>query len=504
MAASSRPPVLSLLAELPGLLALAVLGLLFGQGVAARVTYPFDLEWMEGGMLMHAWRVAQGLPIYTEPSADWVPYIYPPLYPWLVAAVGLVTGVDYAPARLLSVVGVVAACLALIWGLRREGGGGLIGLAAAALFLSTWDDSGWFMDLVRTDGLLVGLLGWSLVLTRSGRVVPGGLLLVLAFMAKHNAAVFGLPCIVWLALTQGRRAALRYGAASVVPALLFTGAMQLTTGGHFLRYLLGMPAHHGFVLERFFPGTPQELQAALPVVLPLVAAGAVALAVRGLRERQGAAAVAEDRRDWREGVAFWAANIVLAVVFGMVMRGHTGGYLNVLMPAHWALCLAAGLGAIALRRAWRHPVMVLATAAVLGFAAWQARFDVAPELPTAEDRAAGEQLIETIAAIDGEVFMPHAPWYPVKAGKQGGPHLIALWDIDNDGGYHQGIDAVAAAMADQRWAAVFTADKKLGYGLLDHYEATGTVRYSGRAFLPKTGWQVRPRTIYTPRGRPAE
>ena len=46
-----------------------------------RVTAPFELEWMEGGMVAHALRLREGLPIYAEPSLDFVPFFYTPGYP---------------------------------------------------------------------------------------------------------------------------------------------------------------------------------------------------------------------------------------------------------------------------------------------------------------------------------------------------------------------------------------------------------------------------------------
>src|SRR5207237_451850 len=39
-----------------------------------RVPYPSELEWMEGGMLTHAARVREGLPIYGKPSVEFVPF----------------------------------------------------------------------------------------------------------------------------------------------------------------------------------------------------------------------------------------------------------------------------------------------------------------------------------------------------------------------------------------------------------------------------------------------
>ena len=48
---------------------------------ARRFVYPYDLEWMEGGMLAHALRLADGQPLYAPPSVDFIPYLYTPGYP---------------------------------------------------------------------------------------------------------------------------------------------------------------------------------------------------------------------------------------------------------------------------------------------------------------------------------------------------------------------------------------------------------------------------------------
>src|SRR5262245_21490265 len=57
---------------------------------ARRAAHPFDLEWMEGGMLAHAWRIQHGLPLYDAPAAEFVPYLYPPGYAAVLAALSTV------------------------------------------------------------------------------------------------------------------------------------------------------------------------------------------------------------------------------------------------------------------------------------------------------------------------------------------------------------------------------------------------------------------------------
>ena len=70
-----------------------------------RLHYPFDLEWMEGGMLLHADRVLKGEGIYVPPSMEFIPFIYPPLYPWVLAACAKVLGLGYAVGRTISFLG---------------------------------------------------------------------------------------------------------------------------------------------------------------------------------------------------------------------------------------------------------------------------------------------------------------------------------------------------------------------------------------------------------------
>src|SRR5262245_34590975 len=73
-----------------GILASFAAFALFVRVVAGRLTHPYDIEWMEGGMLTHSLRLLEGRPIYAAPSADFISYVYQPLYAMVVAALGAV------------------------------------------------------------------------------------------------------------------------------------------------------------------------------------------------------------------------------------------------------------------------------------------------------------------------------------------------------------------------------------------------------------------------------
>ena len=100
---------------LAGLCALVLSHLLYSFW--NRWDYAFDLEWMEGGMLVHVDRLRQGQGLYVEPSADFVPYIYPPLYPWVLSVLG---EPSYAVGRCVSILGTFAAMAAAVYAVRQE------------------------------------------------------------------------------------------------------------------------------------------------------------------------------------------------------------------------------------------------------------------------------------------------------------------------------------------------------------------------------------------------
>ncbi|MGB0641006.1 MAG: hypothetical protein ACPGTU_16830, partial [Myxococcota bacterium] len=229
---TQKDRILRFIADVP-IVAFAIgLFILLWRTISIRLNYPYDLEWMEGGMLLHAARVAEGLPLYVTPSETFIPFIYPPLYPWVVGGLStLGFPLDYALGRGVSVAGVAVAALVLILAIRKEGGGALLGLGSAILFLVCYPDSGAFFDLVRNDGLLIGLLSTALFCVRTGWLRTGGLLLTAAFLTKHTAAIFGLPALWWLWHHQGKLAARRFVGWSVVPALGATVALTVVSGG---------------------------------------------------------------------------------------------------------------------------------------------------------------------------------------------------------------------------------------------------------------------------------
>ena len=98
-----------------------------------RISYPFELEWMEGAMVDHVRRVVAGQTLYVAPSLEFTPFIYPPGYYYASAAVSSVVGTGFTALRLVSALSTVGVLLLVGQFVSRETGSRAVALIAAGL-----------------------------------------------------------------------------------------------------------------------------------------------------------------------------------------------------------------------------------------------------------------------------------------------------------------------------------------------------------------------------------
>lgn len=522
--------------------------------MAGRWDHPFDLEWMEGGMLAHAWRIQEWVPVYMEPDETWIPYIYPPGYPAVVAALGSVFGLSMGLGRAVSVASTLAASGALVaFGVKLKNP--VAGLLAACIYLICYPSSGAFYDLVRPDALALAFFSWSVLLGLGGARMRYGaaLLLAAAFMVKQNYAAYGVAMALGIWAQHGWREGLKFGLVSAVPALAYVGALQVGTGGHFLTTVLEIAGAHPMVHTRFFPGGVEELGRHLGPVLGAVALGLTAVTALRNRWVWAAAAVgavltlsiglqvegAKNMRDpwwvvewgawlalgaaagavltglfasWQEreldGRWVYGVGIALTAFFtGGLMRAHHGGFLNVWMPVHWVLALSLLVVLAAMRARFErwYEIGLLPLVALQLYV--YSDFDPQRFRPQPADLEAGQQFVELLEECEGPVLSPHAVWLPTYAGHPPSWHLIALWDIGHrDGPYRDGVVRVRQAVRDHRWSCIVDGSRQgFGYGINENYELWRQPRVRRPAdwvgpppLMPKTGWRVRPQRILVP------
>jgi 4-amino-4-deoxy-L-arabinose transferase-like glycosyltransferase len=149
--------------------------------VAHRITFPFELEWMEGGSVEVVRRVLEGHGIYGPPSMGFTPWPYTPLYFWVAAAVSKVTGAGFLPLRIVS----VGASIAVLWLLYRivtaATGDRVSGLLASGIYAATYSLSGAWADIGRVDSLFLAFAIGAIAVARRAQTPRAGVLVGFLF-----------------------------------------------------------------------------------------------------------------------------------------------------------------------------------------------------------------------------------------------------------------------------------------------------------------------------------
>ena len=474
--------------------------LLLAVVVVARITFPLELEWMEGGSLHHALRLLRGEPLYSTPSVDFVPFLYTPLYPALLAflaGIGLPLGLFLG--RAVSVIsGVAIACT--LWRLVAAENKPVAHRAAAVgLFLGGYVLCFRWYDIARADTMMFALLLWGVSLIRTARSgwrrpLLAGVLVALAFWTKQTAAVLiiasglggvalGLRGRVWVLA--------RYTLTVAIAVLggLYVG--DLVTDGWLWTYIYELHQSHAFNHERFEKKTWGMLLHAGPFVgalaLFLVSDDIGRLVVR-LRKSGGASSrlgALFDRSEAAAGRRFWAVMAIAALLVSALGYSTQWAEPNAFMPA--VIFGAAYLG-VALPVGGRRELCTLGlVAAQLLFAAvvepfYQPIQDRGPQalsesyrwqdpgltMPSATARATANELRANLrsssfssfssssssssnkaASVGSEVFALQRPWWNVIAGGPGHVASMGLSDVPKSDRARLRVELGAALRSDR-------------------------------------------------------
>jgi hypothetical protein len=507
------------LAAVPALIQLGWHARLF----AGRVGYPLDLEWMEGGVLVHAQRLAQGKGIYVAPSVEFIPFLYTPLYPALLALLSIVAPLGYALGRVVSILAFAGALLALVLACMGEGASRpqrwlavLPGVTGAGVVAASFAFTGYFYDLVRADSLLLACEGVALLLAWRGRTwrsaAIAGLVIALGFFAKQTATIVGIGIGVGLLVASWRRG-LAYGAAAAVTLAAGILILVKTSGGWFWTYIFKLHQSHAFrreaVTDIAWPFT-QQFAWPLFVALVLVTLG---LALSRRLRRQDAilgvvalagevAALIGFATQWADSNAFipaiyfpaFAAAVLVTRSALLAMGEQKWGAVTV------ALVAILLLGSQVLHTAAPTPVRGPRRAPiVLGWPRLgHALPPLASAVPGAAERAAAKRLLAALRELPSPLFIPFHTYYAVLAGKEPFVHRMGVHDVEAALGRPADLDQ---ALAERRFAAI-VLDWKSYPGewpnLERNYHVVRELRQGEDSVRMFAGAQTSPNRVYLP------
>jgi len=423
---------------------------------AWRVGFPLELEWMEGGSLQQALRIQRGDPIYGPPSAQYVPFLYPPLYPALLAALGTVFPLGLVLGRVVSILSVVAIGAALWRLVGSEGKPWSHQAVAVGLFASGYVFTYRWIDVARGDALFMALTIWALVVLREAwgdwrKALLAGALMGLAFWTKQTAFVFvvasgiaGLlvaPRQLWIyALTVG---VIGLGGVAI--------GQQLTDGWLWI-YIYELHQTHPFNWLRFSQKTWAMFVHAAPFLVVLVGVVVFDVFAPILANRRrlddAPAKALETRLKTRRGLGYWsilaAAGLLVSALGYSTLWAEPNAFipgvtlgaaaLAVGLPKGGRLEVAAlGLVCAQLVFAWLvepvyQPLWDEGMGAIGRSYRWQSP---ARTFPTSDQRARARAQRDMLESANGPVFALHRPWWSVIAAHQGRPGHVGAMGLND-------------------------------------------------------------------------
>jgi hypothetical protein len=488
--------------------------ILFAGVALARMGHPFELDWMGGAFVDHVCRILDGERRYCAPSADYVPFLYAPLYFYASAGVASAVGEGFVPLRLVafgSTLGILT--LTAFWVRRRTGSthaaAVAVGIHAGCYFLVDT-----YYDAARADSAFLVQALAALVLLDLGKgwrtAVLAGAVLVSAYLTKQTAMVLAPPFAIAAAIRAPRRGA----AFALAFAGLWLGATSLidaATDGWFSFYTWDLPRHHQYDWSIALDALWIDFRP----LWPIFGLGGWLLVTR---LRHG-----EFRSVLQDGA--WAGGLLLAALSS---RAHLGGAVNVLAPGVLALGLIGALcWGDAMRRGGRTakivPALLVVQLALLVVDLEDRDVRHGPRLvdplryiPTEADREAGERIVAMLREAEGDVLVPWHGYLPRMAGKRGGAHLMALIDLETERSgrpdvwealHQEFLDSARARSASLVLldADLGEAKYRLGSLVYPGYAVEPKPLFSDRAepdtFQPVLGLRTRPTTVCRKIGR---
>ncbi len=470
--------------------------------VTRRINYPFELEWMEGGTLDHVKRVMAGQSIYTKPSLEFVPYIYNPLYYYLCAPFAFALGDGFFPPRLVSFLASGASSWAIYSLVRLETGSRRCAYLSTAAFLAAFRLCGAWFDLARVDMLFIALWLWSLFALRRAKsnkgIILAGVLGALAILSKQTALMALAPIVLHEFVWDWKRG-VRFGGSLLGVCALGVLSLEAVYGRWYHYCAFFLPAATGLQRESLFGLLWGTFVLQLPVEASM---GFVYFLLPAPKTNLKS-----------KSFYFCASLGSFAAAYSSRLRA--GGYDNVFIPFVAVMSILFGLGLqhwldMCGNQNTRRGRLLEILALVFCLVQFSfLRYNPAAQIPTAEDREAGERLLQKVRSIQGDVLIPYHGYLARRAGKSGnspglGLHFFMLRNSPVKNAFLQEIEA---ALLERKYRAVIVDAGWWESGWFDrvlsqNYQRQGRIEEIGVRFFPVTGGGTRPDTLYVLKNHP--
>jgi 4-amino-4-deoxy-L-arabinose transferase-like glycosyltransferase len=454
----------------------------------SRINYRYDLEWMEGASLIQAYRISMGQSLYLQPSLEYIPLIYPPLYFYLSAVLVKIIGASFLPLRIVSFTSTFGCLLIIYYAVKDKTQSTLIGFVAAGSFVATFGLGGAWFDIARVDMLfiylcLAGIYYLGKQSTKNSLIA--GILFSLSFLTKQTA----LPIFAVLAgsvFLLFRKQTLPFVGSFAILTLIIFFYLNSSTNGWYEYYILALPAIH----QIKWSITTSVLQAGFQVEAVIIIVGFSPL-IFGIRR------VIKDKL-----YLYYYFSVMGIIGTSFIARINRGAYINTLVPAYAGLSILFGLGIGWLvthynfHRISNNLFQTILWLAIITQFIWLG-YNPLQQIPTQADRKAGDALVSELQSVPGDVLIPYHNYLALFAGKKVNFHMVAFDEIR--GTYSKKQPKLKDVLQEFRSTPLSLLVMDLPDNLIQkkHCADTEDIKYESAAtFVPVTGYSVRPTTEY--------
>jgi len=213
--------------------------------ISNRIGFPFELEWLEGDMLLTAVRVLEHKSIYAAPSIDYMCGIYPPFYYVAVAAAFWLLEPSLLVLRGVSVLSLILIFILMYSIVSRETRLRWLAAVSIGIFAGFYDLHASWYDIGRLDSffyclLLLGLWLASLINRWQWAAAGSALVLCMAIFTKQSTAIY-IPFVILFLFLKNKKQSLLFTGIFTILCCLFFLYLQVSSGGWFLYFTVLNP-----------------------------------------------------------------------------------------------------------------------------------------------------------------------------------------------------------------------------------------------------------------------
>jgi hypothetical protein len=386
-----------------------------------RISYPYELEWMEGGSLETVQRVLDGKTIYCEPSIEYIPYIYTPFYYYVSAPIMRLTGYSFLACRLVSLISFIGVLSIIYCWLKKETHDELAALIGGAFFVSCYYLTGQWYDLARVDMLFCFLIMVALYLLRFYEswksLIFAAVVTFLAWFTKQTAILVIAPVCLFLLIRNWKKGTVYVG------VLLFlmigmTFYMDYISHGWFSRYVFHIPAGHPVLRDMIWKFWFKDIGFNLLIAMSF-----------------SMIYLWKTRKTNKTAFGFYLSFGLGGIGASWFSRMHEGGDVNVLIPMILWLAICLGLGLEKIRASVKEfPLrkkhyFYTAFIVVIFTQLLILQRDPRQCIPSEKDYYQMKSFESYLSGLPGNVYIPSHGYLLHQKVQPAYANLVAGWDI---------------------------------------------------------------------------